>query len=64
MADYQITIRFSTDRALTEDEQELILSACEVQVDEPADLAGDSMDVDVRIVESDLIPGNNPIPTV
>jgi len=54
MADYQITIRFSTDRALTEDEQELILSACEVQVDEPADLAGESMDVDVRIVESDI----------
>jgi hypothetical protein len=54
MADYQITIRFSSDRVLTEDEQELILSACEVQVAEPADLAGDSIDAEVRIVESDI----------
>lgn len=54
MNSYQITIRFSTDRPLTQDEQDLILAACDVQVEEPAGADGEPMNVDVRIMESDL----------
>lgn len=55
MGSYQITIRFTTDRNLSQDELDLILGSCEAQVEEPADLAGNDMDVDVRIIESDIL---------
>lgn len=55
MGSYQITIRFSTNRPLSQDELDLILAACEAQVEEPADASGDDMDVEVRIIESDIL---------
>ena len=55
MGSYQITIRFSTDRPLSQEELDLILAACEAQVEEPADASGDDMDVDVRIIDSDIL---------
>ena len=55
MGSYQITIRFSTNRHLSQDELDLILAACEAQVEEPADMSGEDMDVDVRIIESDIL---------
>lgn len=55
MGSYQITIRFSTNRPLSQDELDLILAACEAQVEEPVDASGDDMDVDVRIIDSDIL---------
>lgn len=51
---YQITIRFSTNRPLTLDEQELILNACLVQVEEPVGSDGEDMEVDTKIFESEI----------
>lgn len=55
MGSYQITIRFTTDRPLTQDEMDLLLAACEVQVREPVNLEGDDMGVDVTISESEVV---------
>ena len=51
---YQVTIRFSTNRPLTLDEQELILNACLVQVEEPVGLNGEDMEVDTKVFESEI----------
>ncbi len=49
---YTLTIRFDTDRPLTADEQRLLMAACQAQVDEPADVDGNDIDVTVTNSES------------
>lgn len=39
---YELRVRFTTDRTLTEPERVALLNACAVQIDDPADLVGDS----------------------
>ena len=41
-ATYELRVRFTTDRPLTELERVRLLNACAVQIDDPADLVGDS----------------------
>lgn len=50
--EYQIVIKFKTDRELTPEEQFQIVASCQVQVEEPVDAEGDDMDVDVSDINS------------
>ena len=49
MNEYKMQITFKADRALTDDELDLILSTCEVQVMEPVDNNGDNADFNTYI---------------
>lgn len=53
MTAYSITIVFSTDRPLTPEEQDQISMAVAVQVEDPLDEEGDSLDVDVSVMSVD-----------
>jgi hypothetical protein len=50
MAKYQIVIKFETDRELTPEEQFQIVGTAQVQVEEPTDEEGESMQVNVKEV--------------
>lgn len=39
---YELRVRFTTDRPLTETERVALLNACAVQIDDPADYQGES----------------------
>lgn len=42
MTTYKLEVIFTTDRSLTERERVALLNACAVQIDDPADLVGES----------------------
>jgi hypothetical protein len=49
MNEYKMQITFKADRALTDEELDLILSTCEVQVMEPVDNDGNNADFNTYI---------------
>lgn len=54
MKKYTIHITFETDRELTVDEQNLLVGACQVQVEEPVDAEGEDMDVSTQVVRANI----------
>lgn len=57
--DFEIVIKFRSDRNLTKDECDLLLHQCVVQVDEPVDEFGDDVDVTTSGVHAYLSGGDS-----
>lgn len=58
-ATYEITVKFTTDRELTNEEQDSLIGNVVVQVDDPADSEGERAEFRTVITDSTLIGGKD-----
>jgi len=58
MDEYKMEIVFKADRALTDEELDLLLSTCEVQIQEPVDNDGNNADFSTYIQSVNIEKGN------
>jgi hypothetical protein len=60
MHKYQMTVVFTADRELSEDELDILLTTCVVQIEEPVEeIGGDDADYSTTIQSTDIFKVGN-----